>query len=138
MPATTTWDASAEFDEILGLVRHARPTASPADGEVYQQLMAKEQRVLDTVDRVVNDSKRVERQATTLMTMPLHELTMRMMAAVRGLMDDLLASRSAAEVGAALAKEDRRIYLGVCLLALGFLLAFVQATSGTDSHGSGP
>lgn len=132
--APQPWDAAAEYDEILSMVRHARPQASPADGEAYQQLLAKEQRVLDTVDRVVNDARRVEISSTSFTSIPLHEAAMRTMAALRGLMDDLLASRSAADVAAALAKEDRRIYLGVCLLAIGFLLAFVQATGGVEGR----
>ena len=137
--AATGWDAGAEYDEILALVRgggapRAQPAGvvAPEPGAAYQGLMAKERRVLDTVDRVVNDAARLEEEDPPLARLRLHELLVRSTGALRGLMDDLLEAaeaRSAPQALAALTDPGRRVFLGVCLLALGILLAVVQAAA---------
>lgn len=104
-------------------------SASASKPEVYQYLMARERRVLDTVDRVVNDARRVEEKHTSLLEMPLQEVIMRAMSALKGLFQELLAARSLAEAKEAFAHGERRVFLGVCLVLLGFCLAFIQASS---------
>lgn len=98
-------------------------------GDVYQQLMARERRVLDTVDRVVNDAAQRDRRARSFLHLPLHEVGMRAMAAARGLLDDLSAARSPRDAYAALTHPGRAVYLGVLLLLLAMCAAFVHATT---------
>lgn len=99
----------------------------------YQQLMAKERRVLDTVDRVVNDSlaKRDADSATSsLLAQPVHVLAMRTAGALRALLDDLVASRSLRDVGQALSDPLRRPYIGVALVGIAVMMGMIELASG--------
>jgi hypothetical protein len=98
-------------------------------GDVYQRLMAREQRVLDTVDRVVNDAEHRARRDTTFLHLSLHQVGMRTMAAARELLDDLAAVRSFRDAYVALTHPERAVYLGVLILLLAMCAAFVEATT---------
>lgn len=129
------FDPSDEYRKILDTASPPRRNASAVGLEgsggkkpdAYQYLMGKERRVLDTVDRVVNDAIVKERTEATLFGMPMHELAMRAVGAVRSLMDDLVAARSIDDVMAALSDAPRRPYLGVAMVAVALLLAALQA-----------
>lgn len=131
-----TYDPSEEYRKLLEVtdpVRRARqPVAKgPSDfsgrlPDSYQYLMSRERRVLDTVDRVVNDSIAKEDAEKTLFGMPVHELAMRTIGSVRALIDDLVAARNIADVAAALRDPRRRPYLGVAMVAVALLLASLQ------------
>jgi hypothetical protein len=142
------FDPSEEYRRLLDLtapdlarvgMRHPRGaartgrkrpvrSADPKDpGDVYQDLMARERRVLDTVDRVVNDASRERREAGTLAGMPVHEVVMRTVSAVTALFEDLVVCRSLEDLRAALAVEPaRRPFLGIALVALAILLGMVH------------
>ena len=111
-----------------GRKRPAVRSADPKDpGDVYQDLMARERRVLDTVDRVVNDASRERREAGTLAGMPVHEVVMRTVSAVTALFEDLVVCRSLDDLRAALTVEQaRRPFLGIALVALAVLLGMVH------------
>lgn len=128
-PAATQdpFDPSEEYRKLLELTaaepssggRERRASrAVSGESDAYQALMAKERRVLDTVDRVVNDSILSRAAAeSALFGMPVHELVMRTVGAMRALFDDLVASRTLAEAGAAVRDPQRRPFLGVALVA---------------------
>jgi hypothetical protein len=130
------FDPEEEYSKLLELVetpaanKRRRRRSSPqgvGEDEVYQKLMGRERRVLDTVDRVVNDAEqRRARREDGLLGMPMHEVAMRTIGAVRQLLDDLLDSRTLADLQAALANEQRRRYLGVALIALALMLGVLQ------------
>lgn len=117
--------------DLLRLVRDA-----PAD-DAYQHLMAKERRVLDTVDRVVagSPSPRPDRVVADagrdedprgLLELPLHVLGIRVIGAVREAVEELLAAareRDPQRAVAAVLHEGRAPYLGLAVIALTVLLA---------------
>ncbi|GAX84784.1 hypothetical protein CEUSTIGMA_g12206.t1 [Chlamydomonas eustigma] len=96
------YDPSEEYRRILQIAsadaktaaRAANAEASGRQLDGYQYLMSREKRVLDTVDRVVNDSIRSDTKRTTVVGMPIQELAMRSVGAVSSLLDDLVASKS--------------------------------------------
>ena len=130
------FDPSEEYRRILeaaeprrtSQARRRQDSASVAKPDAYQHLMSKERRVLDTVDRVVNDVARKESAEKTLLGMPLHELAMRTVGACRALLDDLVVVRSPEEAWRALSDPGRVPYLGIALIALSLLLAALTAT----------
>lgn len=124
--ARGSWDAAGEYDRIADIVSRKDDKAADID-DAYIQLMSKERRVLDTVDRIVNDTVRVSKERG-LADMPLHEVAVRIVSSIRSLLDDLLASKSIKDAVNAITNESRRTYLGICLIIAGFLLAFIQAT----------
>ena len=121
---------SAEYkslvDTVFGRGASARDRAGSGT-DAYSSLMAKERRVLDTVDRVVNDAAVTDADVRTFFDMPIHEIAIRIVGALRGLMDDLMEARKPKDVWRALMHEDRRVYLGLVLMATALVCATVQA-----------
>jgi hypothetical protein len=128
------YDADAERRAILDAVHGRGEFAASSGGgrlaapDAYQHLLSRERRVLDTVDRVVNDARRSEVRRTPFLRLPLHVIGMRTLSALRGLLDDLVEARSLTDVRDALMQEDRKVYLGTCLLLLAFCLMVIQAS----------
>ena len=133
------FDPQKEYRDLLDVVaaqgsdkrRAAGGLAVPngADLDPYQQLMQRERRVLDTVDRVVNDDIDRRSSKTGLLGMSIAELCYRTVSAVRGLFDDLVdaaSARSPADLVAALTNPHRMPFLGVALVAIALLLAAMQ------------
>ena len=92
----------------------------------YQYLMSRERRVLDTVDRVVNDSIVRDAGASSIFGVPVHELAMRTVGAIRALLDDLIAAHSVSDVSDAIRAPRRLPYLGVALVSVALILAALQ------------
>lgn len=130
------FDPQDEYRKLIDVVaaedkrngdRRVSPTARDLD--VYQSLMSRERRVLDTVDRVVNDDIRKRADSSSLAGMPLHELCYRTISSVRGLFDDLLnaaSSRSPADALASLRNQHRMPFIGIALVVLGLVLAAIN------------
>ena len=131
------FDPVVEYRALLDLTEDSRkkrrlddlpPLSEP---DVYSDLMAKERRVLDTVDRVVNDAveTRKERSPFSKQGMPVHEVAMRTMGALRSLWDDLISAQSLKDVMDALQDPSRVMYIGIALVALAVLMSLVVAMS---------
>ena len=125
--------ASAEYKELVDAVFgqgvFAREDRAGSGADSYSTLMAKERRVLDTVDRVVNDAAATDAAARSFYEMPLHEIAIRVVGAIRGLMDDLIEVRKPEHVWRALMHQDRKVYLGIALIALAVVISMITASS---------
>jgi hypothetical protein len=107
------------------------PSGTDRGDDVYQHLMSRERRVLDTVDRVVNDAAKSDARADTLASMPLHELAMRSVSAVRSVFEDLVACRTLDDLRRALTIEQaRRPFVGLALVAAAVLIGMLQMCGG--------
>lgn len=116
-----------------GFVDIVRGTAAPREGDgagsggspgsTYQRLMATEGRVLDTVDRVVNDARYLEARDTSFMQQSLSTILQRVARALLDAFEELLLARSIADVTAVFRKKDRILYFG--LAAMGITLIVV-------------
>ena len=123
---------SSEYKELVDAVfgRGASVRDHAGSGtDAYQTLMAKERRVLDTVDRVVNDAAVVDVDSRTFFQMPMHEVAIRIVGSIRGLMDDLIEARKPEHVLRAVMLEDRKVYLGLVLIAVALCIALINASS---------
>lgn len=118
-------DVSAEYKELVDAVHGRGAYAHSGAGEAYQRLMAKERRVLDTIDRVVNDAVTTDGDPRPLLSLPLYEIGMRIMGAIRGAMDDSMEASHPRDVLRAVFRDDRKIYIGLFILAIGILMAIV-------------
>ena len=138
MPKAAAAAATRPGGEQSALLTGAVAGAQDA-ADAYQQLMARERRVLDTVDRIVNDAERgaAERDiggpaaALARGDMPAHEVLMRTAGSVRLLFEDLVACRSMEDVRRTLLGVDRsqRPFLGLALIALAALLAMLYVAA---------
>jgi hypothetical protein len=136
----TPFDPSEEYRRLLEAVdppapvrrngANRRSSGSPAKPDSYQYLMSRERRVLDTVDRVVNDALTRDAGDRSLFGMPIHELAMRTLGAVRALFDDLVASRSLDDGLKALRDPIRMPFVGIALIALAVFMLFLASASG--------
>lgn len=118
----------ASHDRDAGMP-HIESAGGDGVGDVYQRLMAREERVLDTVDRVVNDAEHRARRGNTFLHLSLHQVGMRTMTAARELLDELAAVRSFRDAYVALTHPERAVYLGVLILLMAMCAAFVEATT---------
>ncbi len=131
--APLPFDPSQEYRRLLEAAEPKR--RAKKDGEslgkpdAYQYLMSRERRVLDTVDRVVNDSITKEDTERSLLGMPVHELAMRTIGAVRSLLDDLIAARSVEDGRQAILDHGRMPFLGIALVALAVFMGMVHLAS---------
>jgi hypothetical protein len=94
-------------------------------GDAYARIMNNEERVLKAVDRAVNTARErvVEDQLFTRLT--LHEIALNTMRRLTVIMQDLLAVRRVKDIAPALTKGDRKIYVGIILILLAFVVFFV-------------
>jgi hypothetical protein len=127
-------DAAGQYHDLIDAV-HGEGAFSAGGagvagdaGDVYQALMRKEGRVLDTVDRVVNDRLRTDGDRRSLLQLPLHVIGIRLIRALRGIVDDLVEARNVEAAVRAFTREDRRVYLGALIVLLALLVAAVDAS----------
>ena len=119
------YNPAGEYQQLLKAVTKA---GTKADADPYQKLMRKERRVLDTVDRIVNDRRQQAVAASSLAGLTVSQHAARFVAVMRGLLDDLTAARTVHDVLRAVTREDRQLYLGVALImtaVLGMLILHV-------------
>lgn len=97
--------------------------------EVYQSLLKRERRVLDTVDRVVNDARKTELASLELVDLPIRSLAYRAMRTGKSMLDDLVEANNATDVGRALVSGDRKVFLGAALILIAVASALVTSFS---------
>ena len=124
-PPPDGYDAATAYSELLAAVT-ARANREAGHADAYQQLMAKEQRVLDTIDRVVNEREVSARHASSILGMGLAQHGSRLVAVMRSLLDDLTAAQTVQDAIRAVWQEDRRLYLGVALVALALVCLLLE------------
>lgn len=116
------FDPSAEYARLLQTVSRTQQDRRGESGDShedpYQALMRRERRVLDTVDRMVNEKRSRESYASSLGGMPINLHAARFVGVLRGLLDDLTAARSVHDVVRAVSRQDRQLYLGVGIILL--------------------
>jgi len=130
------FNAMDEYRSLLRLSDRPAVADSRADydaddqdpEEVYKRLMSKERRVLDTVDRVVNDSAERRASEMILYKLPIHEIVMRTLGATRALWDDMIEVRTVDDALRALSDKQRMPYIGIMLVAVAVVLAVIQTT----------
>lgn len=97
--------------------------------EVYQSLLNRERRALDTVDRVVNDARKTELASLELVDLPIRDLARRAMTTGKSMMDDLVEANNAYEFRDALVSGDRKVFLGAVLIIIAIASALVTSFS---------
>jgi hypothetical protein len=118
-----------EYHAVLDDVSRLDLGSNDDRGDAYQRLLNKEERVLRTVDRIVNKTREniVEEQA--LLHMSLTDIAIRCLRTLQIVIDELLHMRSPYDIVRILWDGDRKIFLGILLVLLSFLIFFVSASS---------
>ena len=95
----------------------------------YGDLMRQEARVLDTVDRVVNDARLQQIKKTSVIEMSMMEIIARTAEVVHDMYLELFTVRSMEEIKNVFIKQERRVYLGIIVTIIGFLIGFIQLST---------
>ena len=107
-----------EYQELLDMIEGRGKNGK----DVYGNLMSTEERVLDTVDRVVNDARLQTTNQDSFLHMSLFDNAAATARTLHDTFLDLSRVRSARDVQLAFIKKDRLLYLGVVLVLVAVTL----------------
>lgn len=103
-----------EYQELIDMIQKRG-----RNGEnFYTDLMNKEERVLSTVDRVVNDARLQKSSEKSFLHMSIFENVMTTSNTLRAIFSDLMNTKSVSDIHKPFVKKDRLLYLGVALVVL--------------------
>jgi hypothetical protein len=97
--------------------------------DTYGHLMKQEGRVLDTVERVVNDSRMQEITRKTFLNLSLLQIAQNTARTLFDVYTDILLAvpnRDWERTIWALTRPDRRVYLGIVILIIAVLAMLIQ------------
>lgn len=112
-----------DYNEFKKLLDESEPT------HLYEELIKKEDRVLKTVNRVVDYSNRKELESKEFVNMSVGNATLGFLHAMVDIVQDLTKAKDATQFAAALYKGDRIIYIGVLVVLTSLFLFFVESSS---------
>jgi hypothetical protein len=114
-------------NDLYNLITNNKPSTDSAN-TLYDELMAKEKAVLDTIQRVVDDKAEERRVAVDFVSTPLHRIPQNLIYSMAGLLADWTKSppASVSEAMAVLTKDQRMIYAGITLVLIALFLIFIQ------------
>lgn len=112
-----------DYQALLLLLKKSEPK------DVYEELMKKEEKVLDTVNRVVNYSNEKELKESEFLNKTVAQHVSGLFWAMKGIMSELYRMKTIQDVKSTLTKDDRMIYIGIMLLCIAFFLFFVINSS---------
>lgn len=122
--APSPW-SDPTYRSFMGVLQATTPLAEgegagggDREGGTYRRLMATESRVLDTVDRVVNDARFVEIRDQRFMHQSIATILDRTALALMDAFTDLMQSKSLDDVVDALSRDERPLYFGLALTAV--------------------
>lgn len=113
------------------LLNNSTTFTLPSSNEnLYTDLMNKEERVIDTVDRVVNHAKLSSVQQRKFFHQPLNQLLLGVIRTMRLVFNDMVhindQENKIKYIANAIMKEDRKMYIGVILISMALLASMVH------------
>lgn len=109
----------SEYKEIVDVLEK-----SSAEN-TYQDLMKKEEKVLDTVNKVIKHYNDNEVKETQFVNQSLSTIVMRFFTVWQDIMHDLTRSDNITDV---LKKDDRLFYIGIMCILIATVLFFVDSS----------
>lgn len=108
-----------EYSQLVDLLNKSRPQ------DVYEELMKKEEKVLDTINRVVNYSNERETVKSEYMNMSINEHVHTLFKVVKQVQNDLFKAKSLKDVSATMLADDNMFYIGCLLVFVAIFLFFI-------------
>jgi hypothetical protein len=121
----------AEHGEVLELVGRMDRGSLDERGDVWRELVQKEERVLKTVDRVVNTARDEAIRSSSLLHTPMADAYKMLMLELPLMLREALEARDGPALYAALLDKRRKVYCGVLLILAAALMMFAGA-AGAD------
>lgn len=110
-----------EYQEVQDIINRR--------GDRYSELMAKERRVLDTVDRVVNDARLQRAERSSIMHMSIAQIATKMGDVMHEAFLEAVQARSVEDVMAIIRPSERRLYAGILLIVMALLSIMITVAS---------
>jgi len=112
-----------DYNEFKNLLDKSEPT------NLYEELIQKEDRVLKTVNRVVDYSNRKDLESKEFINMSVGNATVGFLQTMVDIVQDLTKAKDAMQFVTVLYKGDRVIYIGILVVLISLFLFFVQSSS---------
>lgn len=112
-----------EYSQLQRLLKSSNPT------EIYSELMGKEEHVLDTINRVVNQSNEKEIKGTEFLNLSLLEITQKLFWNMQLTLHELYEVRTFQDLKKVFLKDDRKIYIGIVLVLISMFLFFIMIST---------
>jgi hypothetical protein len=115
-----------EYSKLLKLLNSK--TDDPST--VYEELIKKEDRVLDVVNRVVNYSNEKQVKSEEFMNLSLNHIVARLFTVIKAIMSEVMLVRNFNQFMDVVTKEDdRKIYVGLLFIILAVFIFFIVISS---------
>jgi hypothetical protein len=109
-----------EYDDFTKLLKSAEPE------HLYEELIQKEDKLLQTLNRVVDYSNKKEMQSKEFINMPVKDVARGFMSSMLGLFEDLVKMKTLDQLIAAMMQADRIIYSGILIIIFSVILYFLD------------
>ncbi len=90
--------------------------------DVYTELMKKEKKVLDTVNRVVNQDNENTKESLLFINLSISDLIARFAYNWQNIFQELIIDKKFADLPLILFDKERKFYVGIMLLIVAFIL----------------
>lgn len=94
--------------------------------EVYQKLMDKEQNVLDVVNRVAQKDQKEKQASKIVLNESILDLVMLFSNTWKNIFRELFIEQRFHDAVSILYTDDRKIYVGIMLVLISFILFFID------------
>ena len=136
------FNAQEEYNRLLDEIdeERKRKNISPLEGkervgelDLYQKLMSKEDRVLTTINRVVDDNEQNRYKTSVLSTdilnMSVIQILLRVSGSLNQLFEDLLRSKNIKDVKRAMSDPLRVPFYGIALVFVAIILSVIYIST---------
>lgn len=112
--------ANKEYTALVNDIYSANTT------DLYQILMGREARVLDTIDRVATQVRDKEQDSKQFLHSSLLEMWRRGASSLSGILMDLTEAKSYGDVLKSIRRNNRSMYIGVLLVISAFFILVIR------------
>jgi hypothetical protein len=112
-------DNTMEYSQLMELLKKSNRD------EIYEELIKKEDHVLDTINRVVNYSNEKEAKTKEFLNMSLDKIIHTFFWNLKLMFDELSSVKSIQDFSKVFLRDDRKIYLGMLLVIISIFLFFI-------------
>lgn len=103
----------------------------------YEEVMKKEEKVLDTMNRVIKYYRDVDIKENQFVNIPVSKAVYRFFNVWLDIYNDLMDANTTkgVDIVSVFTKDDRLVYIGVMLVLLSVFLYYVEITRSVVTHG---
>lgn len=109
-----------EYNDFAKLLKSSKPQ------HLYEDLINKEDRLLQTLNRVVDYSNRKELEAKEFLHTPVKDVAKGFMSSMLELFEELFKVKSRDQLIALMTDADRIIYFGILIIIFSIILFFLD------------